>query len=286
MNRRLRLILVIVLALVCATVASVAVLLALKRVPPQASIVVASRHVAMGTRLTESDVKLMRWPARTPIPGAFSDVQKVLGRGLLSGVVENEPLTEAKLAAPGAGAGLPPSIHPGMRAISVKVNEVIGVAGFVLPGSRVDVLVTLRQQSDAASRIVVSDVEVLTAGTGFDPEKAKDGKPMPTSVVTLMVTPSDAERIALASAQGQILLTLRNPLDKGQPPTPGVHTASLIGEPAAVRPPEPADPVMTPERRVRPAVQRAEPAPVRPYTVETIRAAKRTSEVVEGRIIR
>ena len=103
-----------------------------------------------------------------------------------------------------------------MRAISVKVNEVVGVAGFVVPGTRVDVMVTLtnrQQDSLSMTRVVVSNVQVLTAGTRYDQENAKDGKPIPSTVVTLLVSPEDGERVALAASEGQIMLTLRNPLD-------------------------------------------------------------------------
>ena len=116
----------------------------------------------------------------------------MVNRGLIDSVAENEPLTDSKLAKEGAGAGLPPTIPPGMRAISLKVNEVIGVAGFVVPGTRVDVLVSINQgdSHESVSRVVVSNVQVLTAGTRFDQERArKDAKPMPTSVVTLLVSP-------------------------------------------------------------------------------------------------
>ena len=100
-----------------------------------------------------------------------------MNRGLIAPVVENEPLTATKLASIEAGAGLPPTIAAGMRAISVKVNEVIGVAGFVVPGTRVDVVVTIGKQDDSVSRVIVSNAQVLTAGTKFDQDQAKDGKP-------------------------------------------------------------------------------------------------------------
>ena len=120
-----------------------------------------------------------------------------------------------------------------MRAISVKVNEVIGVAGFVVPGTRVDVMVTLtgrQQQQESVTRVVVSNVQVLTAGTNFDQEKAKDGKPIPSTVVTLLVRPEDGERIALAASEGQIMLALRNPLDTAQTMTTGVRTTALCSD--------------------------------------------------------
>ena len=135
----------------------------------------------------------------------FTAIDKVVNRGLIAAIVANEPLTESKLAPIEAGAGLPPSITEGMRAVSVRVNEVIGVAGFVVPGTRVDVLVTIKPEGEQRqmTRVVVSDVQVLTAGTRYDQEKARDGQPIPTSVVTLLVSPPDAEQIALAASEGQ-----------------------------------------------------------------------------------
>jgi pilus assembly protein CpaB len=199
----------------------------------------------------------------------------VTNRGVIASVAENEPLTESKLAKPGTGAGLPPTITEGMRAISLRVNEVIGVAGFVVPGTRVDVLVSLKQNDDTITRVVVGNVQVLTAGTRFDQESAqKEGKPIPTTVVTLLVTPEDAEKLALAADEGRIMLTLRNPLDQEPTNSIGVRRAALLG-PAA---PPPVIKVKE-GRKVARALPPPPPAP-RVYTVETIRAAKRAEETV------
>jgi pilus assembly protein CpaB len=198
----------------------------------------------------------------------------------MSALEENEPLTDGKLAPVGSGGGLPPSIPNGMRAISVKVNDVIGVAGFVVPGTNVDVVVTLRTGTEGSmSRVVVSNVQVLTAGTRSDQQNAKGGQPAASSVVTLMVTPADAERIALAGVEGQIMLMLRNPLDTVPTTTEGIRMASLMGQappPPVVRkaatsrvlapPPSPPPPPQESARKV--------------YEVEAIRAAKRTEEIV------
>jgi pilus assembly protein CpaB len=203
----------------------------------------------------------------------------VVNRGAIAEVAENEPLTEHKLAPLGAGGGLPPSIPEGMRAISVRTNEVVGVAGFVIPGTRVDVLVTVKErgtQSEPISRAVVSNVQVLTAGTRFDQEKARaDGKPIPSTVVTLLVTPDDAERISLAASEGQITLTLRNPLDVARTATNGVRMANLLAEPAA-----PVVPKRIEGRRVVVRAPPPAPAAAPMYTVEAIRAAKRSEESV------
>ncbi len=285
MNRTTRTVIVVGVAVLVAAVASLGAYQAIKRMPVRevevrsVFYVVAAHDMPMGSRITKDYVKLVAWPASSPVVNGFTTIESVLDRGLISAVVENEPLTESKLAPLEAGAGLPPSITEGMRAVSVKVNEVIGVAGFVVPGTRVDVLVTLRRDNerDSMSRVVVSDVQVLTAGTRYDQEKAKDGQPIPTSVVTLLVTPADAERIALAQTEGQIMLTLRNPLDRKPTDTTGIRTGALLGQAPA---PQPV--VKTaPGRRVAvaPPAAPAPPAP-RMYTVEAIRAAKRAEEVV------
>ena len=168
-----------------------------------------ARAIPVGTRLTTDDLKVVAWPAKTQVPGAFSNVPAVVDRGVIAPIGLNEPVTADRVAGPGGGAGLPPIIPAGMRAMSVRVNEVVGVAGFVLPGTRVDVLVAVDDDGDDSNkkepmaRTVVSNVQVLTAGTRYDQEEAKDGKPQRSTVVTLAVLPDDGERIALAASEGQ-----------------------------------------------------------------------------------
>ena len=150
MNRTTRTVVVMAVATLMAGIASLGVYAAVKSIPVRevevahTFVAVAARNLPTGSRITEEDVKLVAWPARNPVSGAFSEVKPILDRGLVAAVGENEPFTETKLAPLGSGAGLPPSIPPGMRAMSVKVDEVIGVAGFVVPGTRVDLVVTLR----------------------------------------------------------------------------------------------------------------------------------------------
>lgn len=283
MSRGTRTLIVLTLALAVAGGASFMVYRAVQNIPVREVevrsyfVAVASRSLPLGTMLTASDVRLVAWPASNPVAGGFSTVEEVSNRGLIVAVAENEPITAGKLAPLEAGAGLPPIITAGMRAISVKVNEVIGVAGFVTPGTHVDVMVTMtREKADSISRVVVSNVQVLTAGTRFDQEQAKDGRAVPSTVVTLLVTPETAERIALAASVGSIMLTLRNPLDQEPTETKGARIASLMGAPE----PEPVVRVVNNVRRAeRPREAPAPPVPT-VYSVETIRAAKRTAEVV------
>lgn len=290
MNRRTRTLLVVAIALIAATVASYGVYAAVKRIPVReveiatVQAVVASVNLPVGTLITKDQVKLVPWPSRSQVPGAFASIEPVVNRGVIQAIGENEPITERKLAPTGAGAGLSPTIPPGMRAISVKVNEVIGVAGFVVPGSRVDVVVTVEEENgrgrSGVARAVVSNLEVLTAGTRYDQEKAQaDGKPIPTTVVTLLATPEDAERITLASTEGKIMLTLRNPLDTAPTMTPGVRMAGLTGPPSIPQPEKPVAP-----RKPRAAAPPPPPAPPpapKPYSVEAIRGAKRSEEVIK-----
>ena len=282
MNRQTRTLIVVAVAVLVATAASFAMYRVIQRMPVRevevASVpaVIAARNIPVGTMLVKEDLKIVAWPARSPIPGGFKAVDEVTNRGLITAVAENEPITEPKLAPLGAGAGLAPTIPAGMRAISVRVNEVIGVAGFVIPGSRVDLVVTVEDPTTKApiTKSVVNNIEVLTAGSRFDQESSRaEGKPIRANVVTLLATPPDAEKIGLAASEGSITLTLRNPLDVTPTETRGARLTSLLGNPS----PPPVEKRVE-GRRVVQAI--APPPPPRIYTVEAIRAAKRSEEPV------
>lgn len=279
MNRRNRTLLVLLVAVGLAGAATFGVFRMIQRIPVRevevatVHVAVAAENLPLGTRLAKEHIKVVGWPAASPIQGGFESAEAIIGRGLVQPVSANEPLTESKLAPMEAGAGLSPSIPPGMRALSVRVNDVIGVAGFTVPGARVDVVVVVKDQQNSMARVVVSNLQVLTAGTRYDIEQAKNGEPIPSSVVTLLVTPDDAEKITLAQSEGAITLVLRNPLDVTPTETNGVRRAALMG-PAA--PP----PVVRTSRG--PAKIVAPPPPPQPqvYSVEAIRAGKRTVEDV------
>jgi pilus assembly protein CpaB len=283
MNRNTRTLIVVVVAVVMAGLAALGVLLAVRSMPvreveiARVQAVVAARSLTVGMLVTKDDVKLVPWPAANQVPGSFTEIEKVVNRGVIDSTAENEPLTESKLAPVGSGAGLPPTIPEGMRAISVRVNEVIGVAGFVIPGTRVDVMVTVKRPDDTTqTRVVLSNVTVLTAGTRYDQERATaEGKPIPTSVVTLLLTPSDAEKMTLASEEGRVMLSLRNPLDTAPTQTSGARMAALLGDASA----PPVKKVVEGRTFVKAAAPVAPAAP-KIYTVETIRAAKRSEEEV------
>jgi pilus assembly protein CpaB len=249
---------------------------------PTRPVVVAAADVPLGTELRGEDLRVIEWPAGAAPEGSFSSPSELLGRGVVASMVRNEPVLPAKLAPTEAGAGLPPVIPPGMRAVSVRTNEVIGVAGYVLPGTRVDVLATAsptERSGDMMSKVVMANVQVLAAGTRLEQDQER-GKPMQVTVVTLLVTPEQSERLALASTEGKIQLALRNPLDQGAPETPGIRPAVLMGTVAARPAPRPAA-----ARTSAPAaapVPAPEPPP--PPTIEVIRGDKRVEEIVDRRI--
>jgi pilus assembly protein CpaB len=244
---------------------------------PSRPVVVAATDLELGAELTADDVRVIEWPASAVPADAISDPKEVVGRGLVMPVIQFEPILPLKLASKEAGAGLPPVIPPGLRAVSVRVNEVIGVAGYVVPGTRVDVLTTINpgqgNASQMTSKVILTDVQVLAAGTKIDNTADRD-KPMPVSVVTLLVNPDEAERLTLAASEGKIQLALRNPLDRSAPATRGVRPAILLGTEPAVR--------VVPTRRAAAAtVATAAPMPEIPQTtVEIIRGDKRAHEVV------
>src|SRR5829696_6808451 len=198
---------------------------------PTQPMVVAAANLPLGTELKKEDLTVVNFPVGAAPEGAFAKPADIIGRGLIVSIVKNEIVLGAKLASKEAGAGLPPVIPDGMRAVSVRVNEVIGVAGYVLPGTRVDVLATASpggQTQDVTTKLILSNVQVLTAGTRMEQDKEK-GKPMAVTVVTLLVYPEQSERLALASTEGKIQLALRNPLDTSAPETPGMKTATMLG---------------------------------------------------------
>src|SRR6266481_539462 len=189
------------------------------------TLVVAAVPLPLGTRLNASNLRTIQWPANQQVPGMFTRIEDVANRAIITPLVQNEPILEAKLAAKESGAGLSATIPEGLRGVSVAVNEVVGVAGFVTPGTMVDVLVTGRAlgggnttQGDI-TRTILENIRVLAAGQKI--EQDREGKPQTVAVITLLVTPDQATKLTLAANDGRIQLALRNTVDtkKNDPPT-------------------------------------------------------------------
>lgn len=205
--------------------------------PIRSSMVVAARALPVGTIISDQHVKTIEWTGGALPLGYIGNLQDVVGRGLISDLQENEPLLESKLAPKGAGGGLPIIISEGKRALTMRVNEVSGVAGFVTPHTRVDVLLTMENQNtggEPATRIIMQDMRVLAAGQSIQPDK--EGKPRSVPVVTFLVSPEQAETLALAAQQGSIQLALRNQLDTTEVRTAGARRSALMRGPGSGAP--------------------------------------------------
>ncbi len=219
MNRRLLTILLIafVIAGFCAWLVYrlVGVRLAASRPMATTQLVAAAKDIPLGAVITKADLTTITIAGTAP-KGTIMKMDDAVGRGVISEIFQGEPILESRLAGIGSGGGLAPTIPQGMRACAVRVDEVVGVAGFVIPGSRVDVLVSglppgPNQSQGVQTQTLLQDIQVLSAGT--DIQKDAEGKPQQVQVVNLLVTPEQAETLSLASNSLKIQLVLRNPLD-------------------------------------------------------------------------
>jgi pilus assembly protein CpaB len=196
----------------------------------QRDVVVAARPLSVGVTVKPGDVKIVKVPVEQASKGGFSKVEEVLDRPIVSNILQDEQVLEGRLAARGSGLGLAPIIPVGMRAVTVRVNEMVGVAGFVLPGLRVDVLVTGKPPEAAASMMtstVLQNILVLSAGQTIQPDQRGNAINAPT--VTLLVSPDQAETLTLAGNEGRIQLVLRNGSDQNIEKTAGRDLNELFG---------------------------------------------------------
>jgi pilus assembly protein CpaB len=237
--------------------------------PQTQKYVAAARQIQSGEVLKAESLSLVNWPTSLPLQGGFTKIEEVVGRSVIYPVSPGQVVVATELAAPGSGIGLTVKIPEGMRAVSVRSDEVVGVAGFLFPGSHVDVLVTLRSDKTPtpATQIVLQDVEVLTAGQNIEPDP--QGKPQTVNVVTLLLTPQDAQKLVLATTQGGIEFVLRNGADRGQIKAVPMQIASLGGGSA-----EPARAAAAPRAAARVKAKA-------PYVVETIMGDKHVTSQFE-----
>jgi pilus assembly protein CpaB len=249
------------------------------RPPAEKQVVVATKLIPVGTTLDSASVKLRGVPENLFPAGAFSRLEDVLERPVISAIQADEPVVEARVAVKGSGMGLGPLIPPGMRAISVRVNDVVGVAGFVLPGMRVDVLVTGKppNRTDTETQTVLQNITVLSAGQTI----ATDGKsqPIATPVVTLLVSPAEAEALTLSNIEGRIQLVLRNSTDRATVATSGRRLHDLYGVPPAEAAPPKVHRAAAPVVVAPVVAAAAAPPPAAPEQMIVIRGAVKKVEV-------
>jgi pilus assembly protein CpaB len=232
-------------------------------------VVAAAANIKVGSIIKESDLTTMQIAGTLP-QGALLKPQDAIGRGVLSELYVGEPILDSRLAAPGSGGGLAATIPQGMRAAAVKVDQVVGVAGFVTPGMRVDVLISgnppgaPNNSQGTITKTLLQNIEVLSAGT--DIKKDAEGKPQQVQVVNLLVSPPQAELLSLAGNETHIQLVLRNPLDTVDAKPAATSMVELFADPNAPT---------TPVRRVLVTRKASKPA-ARVYLVQVINGSKQS----------
>jgi pilus assembly protein CpaB len=242
------------------------------KAPPGEEIVIAADDLQVGTKIDDKDIRLVRFPSADLPAGCFHQKSKVVGRGVVLPIAKGEFVLPNKLAGENAGYGLPSLIPPGMRAVSVRVNDTTSVSGFVLPGTRVDVLLTGNPQgsNEQQTTTVLENVAVIATGQRLERNAAGEAQSAP--VVTLLLSPDDTERLTLANSQGHIQLALRNPLDTQRTDVPAVKANSLYK--GGLEP----TPAATPRSRPKHVAVQAPPPTPTAYTVEVYKGDKKEED--------
>jgi pilus assembly protein CpaB len=251
-------------------------------------VAVAKVAIPIGTKIIPEQVMVVQFPSESTPDGAFETVEKLAGRVAVVNIAPREPITEARLAPEGTAGGLSAVIPEGFRAMTVKVDDVVGISGFIMPGTLVDVVVVIDPaekagMQDPISKIVLQNIKVLANGQNIDkPQSEREANSV--KAVTLLVTPEQAERLALAATEGKLQLMMRNSIDQGDQQTSGINKRGLLSGVHAEPVPDPGSlkseqpkPVARPAVRVvrepKPVVA-APPAPPRAQ-VEMIEGAKK-----------
>jgi pilus assembly protein CpaB len=228
-------------------------------------VVVAARDVTEGEKLERLSLTLVQWPAGTAPESVFTNIDSAVGRVVRLPVFKGEAIVPGRLTPPGTGPGIEVKITPGMRAMAVKINDVAGLSGLIQPNSRVDVLVTLKenqqQNTKEEAKLFMSNMRVLSVGTQV--ERGDDGKPIQATTATLEVTPPQAEQLAVAMNAGTIQLVLRGYGDPDSVKTPGATATDVLAQLRTAGSVRVADPPSAPVRHTRPRPAMPAPAPVR-----------------------
>lgn len=253
------------------------------------SVAVAKVAIPLGTKIVPEQIMVVQFPKESIPDGAFDSPEKLAGRVAVVNIAPREPVTESRLAPEGAAGGLSAVIPEGYRAMTVKVDDVVGISGFIMPGTLVDVVVVIDPaekagMQDPISKIVLQNIKVLANGVNIDqPEDQREANSV--KAVTLLVTPEQAEKLALASSEGKLQLVMRNSIDQGDEETKGINKRGLLGGERALPVPEPGS-LKSEQPEVKPAPRRvrvqaeARPAPV---VAPPVPQPPRTSvEMIEG----
>jgi pilus assembly protein CpaB len=251
-------------------------------------VAVAKVDIPVGTKIVAEMVTMVQFPKESTPDGVYDKAEKLVGRIAVMNIAAREPITEARLAPEGSAGGLSAVIPEGYRAMTVKVDDVVGISGFIQPGMLVDVVVTIDPaekagQQDPISKIVLQNIKVLANGQNLDkPEDQRE--PNSVKAVTLQVTPEQAEKLALAATEGKLQLVMRNSIDQGDEQTKGVNKRELLGGDHAKPAPEPGSMKSEqPKAESKPAARRvSQPKPVASAAAPAPTPARPSVEVIEG----
>lgn len=251
-------------------------------------VAVAKVAIPVGSRIIPEQLMVVQFPKESTPDGTFDSPEKLAGRVAITNIAPREPVTESRLAPIGTAAGLSAVIPEGYRAMTVKVDEVVGISGFIMPGTLVDVVVVIDPEEragmqDPISKIVLQNIKVLANGQNIDqPENQRDANSV--KAVTLLVTPEQAEKLALAASEGKLQLVMRNSIDQGDEQTTGMDKRKLLGGDRAVPAPDPGSlKSEQPNGSQKPVSRRVRTEPKPVAQASTISAPPRASvEMIEG----
>ena len=246
-------------------------------------VAVAKVAIPLGTKIIPEQIMVVQFPAESTPDGAYDSVEKLAGRVAITNIAPREPITEARLAPEGTAGGLSAVIPEGYRAMTVKVDDVVGISGFIMPGTLVDVVVVIDPadragMQDPISKIVLQNIKVLANGQNID-KPADQREANSVKAVTLLVTPEQAEKLALASSEGKLQLVMRNSIDQGDEQTTGINKRALLGGERAVPAPEPGS--LKSEQPNRPAARPVHTAP-KPVAQPVPTPPRASVEMIEG----
>lgn len=249
-------------------------------------VAVAKVAIPVGTKIIPEQVMVVPFPKESTPDGAFDAPDKLVGRVAVTNIAPREPITEARLAPEGTAGGLSAVIPEGYRAMTVKVDDIVGISGFIMPGTLVDVVVVINPdegagRKDPISKIVLQNIKVLANGKNIDqPENQRDANSV--KAVTLLVTPEQAEKLALAASEGRLQLVMRNSIDQGDEQTTGMDKRRLLGGERAVPAPEPGSLKSEQPATSAPAARRVRPVESKPVAQAPPPPPRVSVEMIEG----
>lgn len=249
-------------------------------------VVVAKVAIPVGTKIIPEQVMVVPFPKESTPDGAYDSPDKLVGRVAVINIAPREPITEARLAPEGTAGGLSAVIPEGYRAMTVKVDDVVGISGFIMPGTLVDIVVVINPdegvgRKDPISKIVLQNIKVLANGKNIDqPENQRDANSV--KAVTLLVTPEQAEKLALAASEGRLQLVMRNSIDQGDEQTTGMDKRRLLSGDRAVPAPEPGSLKSEQPSGSMPAARRVRPVEPKPVVQAAPPPPRASVEMIEG----